>query len=115
MLFSILIILYVLRLIGLYGMFEKAAMPGWKALVPLYNTWCMVEKMQLNKVWFFLQLIPVVGFFINIWIYIKFVEFFGRFSVLAPAATALIPFIYLPYLGFSKNERFAGVGVVNNY
>ena len=33
--------------IGLYGMFKKAGIEGWKALVPFYNTWCMVEKMQL--------------------------------------------------------------------
>ena len=115
MLFSILLVLYILRLIGLYGMFEKAGIAPWKALVPLYNTWCMIEKMGLNKIWFFLQFIPIVNIFINIWIYIKFVEFFGRFSVLAHGATALIPFIYLPYLGFSKNERFAGATVVNNY
>lgn len=113
-LFTILIF-SILRLIGLYGMFAKAGLTKWKALVPLLNTWCMVEKMQLSKVWFFLQLVPVVGFFVNIWLYIKFVEFFGRFSVSAHAATVFIPFIYLPYLGYAKNERYAGVSVVNNY
>ena len=90
--------------IGLYGMFKKAGIEGWKALIPLYNTWCMVDKMKLNKIWFFLQLIPIAGQFITIWICIKFVEHFGRFSVLHHAATVFIPFIYFPYLGFSKNE-----------
>ena len=113
MLIALLLLFYILRAIGLYGMFQKAGMPGWKALIPLYNTWCMVDKMQLNKIWFFLQLIPVVGFFINIWIYIKFVEYFGRFSFLAHAATVLIPFIYLPYLGFSAKEHFTGAALVN--
>lgn len=101
--------------IGLYGMFKKAGMDGWKAFIPLYNTWCIVQKTQVKKIWFFLQLIPVAGFFITIWILIKFVEHFGRFSVLAHAATVFIPFIYFPYLGFSKNERYAGISVVNNY
>ena len=101
--------------IGLYGMFKKAGITPWKALIPLYNTWCMVEKMKLKRVWFFLQLIPIAGQFITIWICIKFVEHFGRFSVLAHAATVFIPFIYFPYLGFSKNERYAGTTVVNNY
>ena len=31
------------------------------------------------------------------------------------AATVFIPFIYFPYLGFSKNERYAGKKVVENY
>lgn len=101
--------------IGIYGMFKKAGIDGWKAFVPLYNTWCMVEKMNLGKVWFFLQLIPIAGQFITIWITIKFVEHFGRFGFWHHAATVLFPFIYFPYLGFSKNEKYAGELVVNNY
>ncbi|MFT4016184.1 MAG: S26 family signal peptidase [Agriterribacter sp.] len=101
--------------IGLYGMFKKAGIEPWKALVPYYNTWEMVQKMPLKKYWFFLQFIPIIGQFISIWIYIKFVEHFGRFSVLHHAAAVFLPFIYFPYLGFSKNERYAGNAVVKNY
>ncbi len=67
--------------IGLYGMFKKAGIAPWKALIPFYNTWCMVEKMELKRIWFFLQFIPIAGQFITIWICIKFVEHFGRFGV----------------------------------
>lgn len=101
--------------IGLYGMFRKAGITPWKALIPFYNTWCMVQKMELRKIWFFLQFIPIAGQFITIWICIKFVEFFGRFGFLQHAATVFVPFIYFPYLGYSKNERFAGKMVVDNY
>ncbi|GAB2812703.1 S26 family signal peptidase [Ferruginibacter profundus] len=101
--------------IGLYGMFKKAGIDGWKAFVPFYNTWCMVQKMELPKYWFFLQLIPIAGQFITIWIAIKFVEHFGRFGFWHHAATVLLPFIYFPYLGFSKGERYAGIPVVKNY
>jgi len=101
--------------IGMYGMFKKAGIEPWKALIPFYNTWCMVEKMQLKKYWFFLQLIPIAGQFITIWITIKWVEHFGRFGFWHHAATVLFPFIYFPYLGFAKKERFAGTAVVKNY
>jgi signal peptidase I len=101
--------------IGMYGMFKKAGMEGWKALVPFYNTWCMVKKMELKKYWFFLQFIPIAGQFITIWICIKFVEHFGRFGFWHHAAAVFLPFIYFPYLGYSKNERYAGVAVVKNY
>lgn len=100
---------------GLYGMFRKAGITPWKALVPYYNTWMMVEKMPLKKYWFYLQFIPIVGQFITIWIYIKFVEHFGRFSLLHHAAAVFVPFLYFPYLGYSKNERYAGNTVVKNY
>ncbi len=101
--------------IGMYGMFKKAGIEGWKAFVPFYNTWCMVQKMELKKYWFFLQFIPVAGQFITIWICIKFVEHFGRFGFWHHAAAVFFPFIYFPYLGFSKSERYAGIKVVKNY
>ena len=101
--------------IGLYGMFKKAGIDGWKAFIPFYNTWCMVKKMELKKYWFFLQLIPIAGQFITIWICIKFVEHFGRFGFWHHAAAVFFPFLYFPYLGFSKNERYAGIAVVKNY
>jgi signal peptidase I len=101
--------------IGMYGMFKKAGIESWKALIPYYNTWCMVEKMQLKKYWFFLQFIPIAGQFITIWICIKFVEHFGRFGFWQHAAAVFFPFLYFPYLGYSKNERYAGTAVVKNY
>ena len=101
--------------IGMYGMFKKAGIESWKALVPFYNTWCMVQKMNLKKYWFFFQLVPVAGQFITIWICIKFVEHFGRFGFWHHAATVFFPFLYFPYLGYSTSEKYAGVSVVKNY
>jgi signal peptidase I len=101
--------------IGLYGMFQKAGITPWKAFIPFYNTWLIVDKMQIKRYWFYLQFIPIVGQFITIWIFIIFVEHFGRFSVLHHAAAVFLPFLYFPYLGFSKNERYAGGQIVKNY
>ncbi len=101
--------------IGMYGMFKKAGIETWKVFIPFYNTWCMVEKMELKKYWFFLQFIPIAGQFITIWICIKFIEHFGRFGTGHHAAAVFLPFVYFPYLGFSSSERFAGKKVVDNY
>lgn len=101
--------------IGLFGMFKKAGISSWKALVPYLNTWEMTEKMELKQYWFWLQFIPIVGQFISIWLYIKFVEHFGRFDVWHHAAAVFLPFIYFPYLGYSKNERYAGTKIVKDY
>ncbi len=101
--------------IGMYGMFKKAGIAPWKALIPFYNTWCIVEICKLKKWWFWIQLIPIAGQFITIWITIIFVMHFGRFNVFHHAATIFVPFIYFPWLGFSKDERFAGDLVFKNY
>ena len=101
--------------IGMYGMFKKAGIEPWKALIPFYNTWCIVQKCNINRVWFWLQLIPIVGQFITIWITINFVMHFGRLSVLHHTAVVFLPFIYFPYLGFSANEKFMGEAVIKAY
>ncbi len=101
--------------IGMYGMFKRAGMEGWKALVPFYNTWCIVEKCGIKKIWFWLQFIPIAGQFITIWITIIFVMHFGKFTVADHAATVFLPFIYFPYLGFSKQVRWGGGKVVSHY
>lgn len=101
--------------LGMYGMFKKAGIEPWKALVPFYNTWCIIEKIQVRRLWFWLQFIPIAGQFISIWLTIIFVMHFGRFNVLQHAAAVFLPFIYFPYLGFSKGERFAGHEVFLNY
>jgi signal peptidase I len=58
--------------VGMYGMFKKAGIDGWKAFVPFYNTWCIVEKCDIKRIWFWLQFIPIAGQFITIWITIIF-------------------------------------------
>src|ERR1700712_2536809 len=101
--------------IGMYGMFKKAGIEPWKALIPFYNTWCIVEKCRLPKVWFWLQFIPIAGQFITIWITIIFVMHFGKFNLIEHALTVFLPFIYFPYLGFSPKERYKGPEVLRLY
>ncbi|NNV55647.1 signal peptidase I [Limnovirga soli] len=101
--------------LGIYGMFKKAGITPWKAFVPFYNTWCIVEVCNIPKFWFWLQLIPIAGQFITIWIVIIFVMHFGRFNVANHTAAVFLPFVYLPYLGYSKEVRWGGTEVVRLY
>jgi len=94
--------------IGMYGMFKKAGIDAWKAFIPFYNTWLIVEQCKLKKTWFWLQLIPIAGQFITIWITIIFVMHFGKFNVIHHTFVVFFPFIYFPYLGFSKEVKFIG-------
>jgi signal peptidase I len=102
-------------LIGLYGMFRKAGVQPWKALIPYYNTWIMIELMEMKKIWFFLQFIPIVGQFITIALTIDFIKHFGRFSLLDHTVAVFLPFIYLPYVGYSKDIRYIGHAKVKLY
>ncbi len=101
--------------VGIYGMFKKAGIESWKAFIPFYNTWLIVEKCQIRKYWFWLQLIPIAGQFITIWITIIFVMHFKKVNVIDHTLTVLFPFLYFPYLGFSAKEKWYGGEVLKHY
>jgi signal peptidase I len=101
--------------VGMYGMFKKAGIEPWKALIPFYNTWLIVEKCKIRKYWFWLQLIPIAGQFITIWITIIFVMHFKKVDLISHTLTVLFPFIYFPYLGFSEKEKWHGSEILKHY
>jgi signal peptidase I len=101
--------------IGLYGMFKKAGVEPWKALIPFYNTWIMVKLCRIKKLWFWLQFIPIAGQFITIWISIIWVMHFGKFDLISHTLTVFFPYIYFPYLGFNKKNKWKGHEVVKLY
>jgi signal peptidase I len=101
--------------VGMYGLFKKAGINPILAFVPLYNTWLIVKKCNIKKLWFWLQLIPIAGQFITIWITIIFVMNFKRFSLLDHTLATFFPFLYFPYLGFNKEDKWYGQAVVAAY
>jgi signal peptidase I len=114
-LFLIQSVVVLLPVAGLYKMFEKAGLSPWKALVPYYNTWIMLKSAGRPKYLFFCQFIPIVGWFISMWIFIEFVKLFGRFRFYQHALAAILPLFYFVYLGFSRKVSFAGPVKVDAY
>ncbi|MBE6157258.1 MAG: zinc ribbon domain-containing protein [Firmicutes bacterium] len=62
------LILAVLQIIGQWKMFKKANEEGWKALIPIYNTYTLCKIIGVNPWWIlvvflssFLGVIPVIG------------------------------------------------------
>jgi signal peptidase I len=109
------LLILLLPAVGLYKMFEKAHVPAWKAFVPLYNTWIMLDLAGRPKYWVFFQLIPVLGWFISMGIFVDFVKTFGKFKLYEHALAALIPVFYFAYIGFNKDDRFLGTEGLKKY
>ena len=100
---------------GMYLLFKRAGWDPRKALIPFYNTWVIVKNCHIKKYWFWLQLIPIMGQFITMWITIIFVMHFGKFNVPHHAAVTFLPMFYLPWLGMDKNTRWVGPEGVAHY
>ena len=101
--------------IGIYSMLKKAGVNHTIAMIPIYNTWEVVKLCKIPKIWFWIQLIPILGQFVSLWIGIIFVMHFKKVNFIQHTLTVLVPFIYLPYVGFSKKEKWYGAEALVHY
>ncbi len=111
----LLVLFWVGWYIGIYAMLKKAGVAESKAIIPIYNTWEVVKLCNIPKIWFWIQLIPILGQFVSLWISIIFVMHFKKINLIQHTLTVLFPFIYLPYLGFSSTEKWFGQEALVHY
>ena len=99
----------VALLAGLYKIFEKAGEKGWKALIPVYNFVVWLRIIKKPWWWIFLVMIPTVGFYMLAIMIVLLSNCFGKRKFIDHVFAVLGYFIWMPYLGFSKNVKFQGV------
>jgi hypothetical protein len=52
---------YILFVIGLWGMLRKAGLPGWGAIIPIYNLYLLIKLGGLSGFTMILAIIPIVN------------------------------------------------------
>jgi signal peptidase I len=109
------LILFILPAFGLFFMFKKAGIPGWLGLVPVYNSYEMVRLSKRPIYWFFLQFIPIVGWFITLAICVEFVKTFGKFRFYQHALTVFTLGLYFLYVGLNKKDKYIGADAAKKY
>ena len=63
LIFLIIVIVYITKKICLYFLFKRAKTAPYKALIPIYTTWVLVDLLNMKKKIFYLCLIPLVNLF----------------------------------------------------
>ncbi|HLP49266.1 MAG TPA: signal peptidase I [Chitinophagales bacterium] len=109
-----LIFLYMIGIrVGTYGIFKKMGVDKpWKAFVPVMcsNEWQKI--IQRPSWWTWMLFIPGVNLFYIASQLTEMSTAFRRHSFWEHFAAVMFAFAYIPYLGFSPNEKFIGVGGV---
>ena len=107
MIYDILAIIYcVLPFIGLWPIFEKAGVKGWKALIPIYNLILWIKILDKDWKWYVSIFIPAINVFTYLLMVVETAKCFRRNNLGEQTLAVLFPFIYLPYLGFSKRHTY---------
>lgn len=101
MIVSILIAVFLIAC--MWVIFEKANVEGWKAIIPLYNTYCLY-KIAWGNGWIFLSLIiPAVNVIVWIITMYKLAKAFGK-GVGYCIGLLLLGIVFYPLLAFSDAE-----------
>lgn len=65
---AVAIIFYILQVVAMWKIFEKAGEAGWKSLIPIYNLYILLKLVRFNW-WLLLGLlifiIPIIGWVIG--------------------------------------------------
>jgi hypothetical protein len=100
---GVLLVIYLAVVIfviaGVWKTFEKAGLPGWGSIVPIYNLY-LLTKMAKQEWWVMLLLfIPLVGIVVAIMLAVYIAQNFNK-SVGFGIGLAFLGFIFYPILGF---------------
>ena len=105
--YLILSILFTIASItGLWGIFTKAGEAGWKILVPFYNLYIWLKIVRKPLWWYIFLLIPFINVFVILLMVVETLKCFKKYGLLEQAAGVIFPFICLPYLAFSSDEKY---------
>lgn len=92
--------------IGFYKIYEKAGEEGWKAFVPGLGPLTRLKIVGRPTHWILYFFIPIMNLFCWYYTIFDLLKSFGKTRFIHSLYGVLVPFIYLPYLGFNKNEKY---------
>ena len=106
LIFALAIPLLLLVIVSMWKVFEKAGEAGWKAIIPVYNSWVLAEIAGKPGWWGlagFLGVIPFVGWIgaliVQLIVSIELAKSFGKSPALG-VLTMIIPIVGFPILAF---------------
>ena len=100
------IIIAVVSLIGMWKVYTKLGIAGWKCIIPFYNLWVLFEALGMAPWLSLVSLIPIVGGVLAliaiIIAYIRLAKGFGKEGAWVIGLVLLTP-IFMLILGFGKD------------
>lgn len=89
-------------LVASWKIFAKAGQAGWKSLIPVYNTYVMLQIINRPGWWLLLFLIPVVNIVVSAITAIDLAKAFGKSTAFGIVGLWLFSFVGYPMLAFGN-------------
>lgn len=101
--FLISLIITIASIAGLWKIFEKSGLEGWKSIIPVYSSYCLFKITWGNGWYFLLCAIPFVNIVILIMTMNKLAKSFDKGTAFTVGLILLSP-IFIILLGFGDEE-----------
>lgn len=92
-----------------WKIYEKAGEEGWKAIIPIYNTYILIRIVGKPDWWILLMFIPIVNIVYIIWIYNMLSKSFGKDEGFT-AGLLILGIVFFPILGFGSAKYLGPYG-----
>lgn len=102
------LITYLLFVIGLWPTLVKAGMPGWGALIPIYNIYLLFKLGGVSGWWMLLLLVPIVDIFVALWVAFRVANAFGHGFLMAFFGLFLFAPIGYLVIGYGRSTYRGG-------
>ncbi len=100
------VLFFISSIVGLWAIFEKSGYKGWYVLIPFYGLYIWLKIIKKPLWWYIFLLIPFIDVFVILLMIVELCKCFKKYGLGEQALGVLFPFVYLPYLGFSKKETY---------
>jgi signal peptidase I len=104
----VLLVIYWLLHVLLWGFYTKAQKPGWHTLVPILQDMTLLEICGKKKWLAVFSLVPFINFFVAILWVAEMLNSFGKRSFIEHTQGLLLGLFYLPFWGASKSVLYEG-------
>ncbi|MEM7655138.1 MAG: signal peptidase I [Bacteroidota bacterium] len=106
--YSLYLIMYGGFTFGLYKLFQKADIEGWKALIPVYGSILWAKLIGKPFYWVILMFVPIVGILVLVAMLIELAKVYGKHDLKHHAAALILPFLFFPKIGFDEKVKYLG-------
>ncbi|MBQ9417946.1 MAG: signal peptidase I [Bacteroidales bacterium] len=107
MVYDLLLVAYLVGVVaGLWLVFRKAGVAGWKAVVPVYNVVVWIKVCGKSRWWYLYFLVPAINVFTFLLLVVETAKVFRRYSFWEQTFAVIFPWIYLPLLGGLKTTQY---------
>lgn len=93
---------FVAVIVGLYKTFEKAGQAGWKAIIPIYNIYVLLQIVKKPGWWLILYFIPFVNIVIHLIVSLHVAKAYGKSGLFGFFLIFLLSAVGYLMLGFGS-------------